>query len=262
MKVRRPAVAGMFYEDDAARLRAHLDALLEDAPAPAGGDARPRALIVPHAGYIYSGETAARAYRLLLPWAREIRRVALFGPAHRVPLHGLAVPSVTSFATPLGEVPLDRELLERAAALPGVCVSDEAHRVEHSLEVQLPFLQAVLGDFTLAPLVVGEAPPEQVAAVIDALWTDPQTLLVVSTDLSHFLSYEEASRRDSRTCQRVLDRDSGLSGLDACGARALNGLLSSRGAQALDIELLDRCNSGDSIGDKQRVVGYGAFALR
>jgi AmmeMemoRadiSam system protein B len=173
----------------------------------------------------------------------------------------MAVPSVDAFATPLGQVPLDRACIERIATMPGVCVSDEAHRAEHSLEVQLPFLQTVLGHFSLVPVVVGDCDPDTVAAVVDALWDGPDTLLVVSTDLSHFHSYEAARRLDARTCQRLLARDSTLSGEDACGARALNGLMRSRRCRQLAIELLDLCNSGDTAGDRSRVVGYGAFLL-
>jgi AmmeMemoRadiSam system protein B len=173
----------------------------------------------------------------------------------------MAVPTADAFATPLGDVPLDRTSIARIIDLPGVCVSDEAHHGEHSLEVQLPFLQTVLAHFSLVPIVVGDCDPDRVAAVVDSLWGGPETLVVISTDLSHFHSYEEAGILDSRTCDRVVARDSELTGEDACGARALNGLLRSRHSRQLAVELLDLRNSGDTAGDKSRVVGYGAFLL-
>ncbi len=257
---RQPAVAGLFYDADAATLRAHISALLDKVARPADSDA-PRALIVPHAGYVYSGKTAAVAYASLAPFRDSFRRVILFGPAHRVYLEGMAVPAADTFATPLGAVPIDREGIARIAGLPGVCVSDEAHREEHSLEVQLPFLQTVLGEFSLVPVVVGRCAPEVVAAAMDALWDDPQSLLIVSTDLSHFHSYEQARRMDTETCKRLLARDRQLGGEQACGAHALNGLMFSAHRRALQVELLDLCNSGDTAGGKDRVVGYGSFLL-
>ena len=259
MTARTAAVAGLFYVADARRLAHHIDVLM-GAAGGAAGDA-PRGLIVPHAGYIYSGQTAARAYSRLLPHRNMIERVVLLGPSHRVYLRGMAIPSVDVFATPLGEVALDHASIEQIRTMQGVCVSDEAHRAEHSLEVQLPFLQTVLEHFSLVPVVVGDCDPDRVAAVVDALWSGPETLLVVSTDLSHFHNYEEARRLDEQTCQRLLARDSSLTGENACGAHALNGLMRSRCSRQLKIDLLDLCNSGDTAGDKSRVVGYGAFAL-
>lgn len=259
MNTRREAVSGMFYEADPGRLRQHVDALL--AGVSPATTATPRGLIVPHAGYRYSGSTAAAAYGCLASAAGKIQRVALLGPAHRVYLQGMALPSDDAFATPLGSVPLDRGAMKQIASLPGVCVSDEAHRQEHSLEVQLPFLQQVLGDFELVPIVVGHCPPRQVADVIDALWAMANTLLVVSTDLSHFHDYTTASRIDTATCERLLAREPDLNGEQACGAAVLNGLMRSRQMQSLDITLLQRCNSGDTAGDRERVVGYGAFLL-
>ena len=259
MNIRKAAVAGAFYEADANRLRRHILSLMNGAQ----GNTlySPQALIVPHAGYVYSGATAAEAYRNLAALAGEIERVVLFGPAHRVALQGMAVPSVDAFATPLGDVPLDRESIARIVALPGVCVSDEAHREEHSLEVQLPFLQTVLKHFSLVPVVVGHCPPRTVASVMDALWGGPETLLVVSTDLSHFHSYDDATELDTLTCERLRAKDNALNGQDACGAYALNGLMSTMHCQSLQVELVDRCNSGDTAGSKDRVVGYGAFVI-
>ncbi len=259
LSVRQPAVAGLFYDRDPVQLGSVVDELLSGVTATGGP--RPKVLIVPHAGYVYSGATAASAYLRLAPWRNDIRRVVLLGPAHRVYLEQVALPGCDSYASPLGEVPIDVELAAIATELPGVCVSEQAHREEHSLEVQLPFLQRLLGDFSLLPMVVGHCPPGQVAAIIDALWGGPETLIVVSTDLSHFHSYEQAERLDRLTCERLLAHDQSLNGEDACGANALNGLMTSEHGRQLEVELVHRCNSGDSTGDHSRVVGYGAFAL-
>lgn len=259
MTTRQAAVAGYFYEAEKNRLRQDLGQFLGAESSAA--ETMPKALIVPHAGYIYSGSTAAHAYRCLLADPDRVRRVLLLGPAHRVFLKGLAIPSVDRFATPLGEIQLDRLALDSIENLPGVQVSDEAHREEHSLEVQLPFLQAVLRDFTLVPVVVGAASPEQVASVIDKLATDPHTLVVVSSDLSHFLSYADARRIDAATCEHIVEKSTALSGEEACGARAINGLMASHWAASLEVSLLHACNSGDTAGSPNRVVGYAAFAL-
>jgi hypothetical protein len=259
MSTRQAAVAGYFYDADAGRLQQHIEQLLSADTAIT--DTMPRALIVPHAGYIYSGSTAACAYRCLLADPERVKRVLLIGPAHRVYLKGMAIPSVDRFATPLGDVQLDRDALDLIAKLPGVQVSDEAHREEHSLEVQLPFLQTVLPDFTLVPVVVGGTPAEQVAAVIDALAGDSHTLVVISSDLSHFLSYRDAQQVDAATCEHILARSTTLSGEEACGARAINGLMASAQARSLEVSLLRACNSGDTAGTPDRVVGYAAFAL-
>jgi MEMO1 family protein len=259
MRIRAAAMAGAFYEADEDRLRRHLISMLAGAGARAG--VKPKVLIVPHAGYVYSGTVAAQAYAALAPVAADITRVVLFGPAHRVPLAGMAVPDADAFATPLGAVPLDREAMQYACTLPGVCISNEAHRLEHSLEVQLPFLQTVLGQFALVPVVVGHCAARTVAAVMDALWGGPETLLVVSTDLSHFHAYEDACSLDIRTCRRITKKDSSLTGRDACGAYALNGLMSSEHCQPLAVDELAVCNSGDTAGSRDRVVGYGAFIL-
>jgi AmmeMemoRadiSam system protein B len=258
-RVRDAAVAGIFYEAGKRQLQRQVEALLRGAHPVTGPP--PKALIVPHAGYVYSGPTAAAAYRRLQPYRDSIERVALFGPAHRVYLPGMAVPSVDSFATPLGEVPVDRAAVERIAELPSACLSDEAHREEHCLEVQLPFLQSVLGPFMLVPVVVGRCAPGAVAAAMELLWDDPATLLMVSTDLSHYYRYEQALRIDALTCDRILARDSTIGGEEACGAHALNGLMSTALRRGLQVELLDMCNSGDTAGDREQVVGYGSFIL-
>jgi len=259
MTTRPAAVAGYFYDANASRLQHHVNELLKAESALP--DPLPKALIVPHAGYIYSGSTAAYAFRCLLTDPDQVKRVLLIGPAHRVYVEGMAIPSVDSFATPLGEIPLDREGLDQIVDLPAVQVSDEAHREEHSLEVQLPFLQAVLNEFTLIPVVVGGAAADEVAAVIDALVDDPHTLLVISSDLSHFLSYPEARQADASTCDYILHKSTSLKGEQACGARAINGLMASTKCRALKVKLLHACNSGDTAGDPNRVVGYAAFAL-
>ena len=259
MRIRKAAVAGQFYAADSVSLQQQVGDLMSGTPLQSA--IVPEALIVPHAGYIYSGSTAARAYRYLELRRNEIKRVVLFGPSHRVYLEGMAVSSVGLFETPLGGVPLDREIIDQITDLPDVSISDQAHQDEHSLEVQLPFLQMTLAQFTLVPVVVGNCEAATVSAVMDELWGGADTLMVVSTDLSHFLSYDKALQVDANTCSRILDKTTSLSGEEACGARALNGLMGTEHAQALDVELLDVCNSGDTAGDRDRVVGYGAFVL-
>ena len=258
MRARPAAVAGMFYPADPATLGRTVADLMATAP---GGDDGAKAIIAPHAGYQYSGPTAACAYRLLEGRRERIRRVVLLGPAHRVYLEGMAVPSVAAFATPLGDVPIDADGVRRALDLPGTRVSDEAHAFEHSLEVHLPFLQAALDEFQLIPIVVGVCPAGQVEAVLDALWGGDETLIVVSSDLSHFHAYDEARDIDARTSARIESRDASLHGEEACGAYAVNGLLLAAQAHGLRIRTLDVRNSGDTAGDKHRVVGYGAYAL-
>jgi len=259
MTIRQTAVAGLFYAAGAEELQRNVSTLLRNANSTSRRV--PKAMVVPHAGYIYSGPVAAEAFRLLEPAAHSIRRVLLFGPAHRVYLHGMAVPAAESFVTPLGIVPLDRIAIDKIADLPGVCVSDAAHGGEHSLEVQLPFLQSVLEDFALVPVVVGECDPQLVAGIIDTLWGGPETLIVVSSDLSHYLPYNLARQVDEKTCSKILTKSSDLSGEEACGAYAVNGLLSAKHCEPLTVEAVDLRNSGDTAGDKDRVVGYGAFIL-
>ena len=258
--VRPAAVAGMFYPGTAAVLAASVRAYLgEGAKAP---DAiPPKALIVPHAGYVYSGPVAACAYRRLAGAAGAIRRVVLLGPVHRVPIRGLALPAAGAFATPLGTVAVDRDAIETARALPQVQVSEAAHAQEHSLEVQLPFLQTALHNFAIVPFAVGDATAREVAEVIERLWGGPETLIVVSSDLSHYHAYFAAQAIDRDTATAILALDSSLDHEQACGATPINGFALCARRHALKPELLDLRNSGDTAGDKSRVVGYAAFAF-
>ena len=221
----------------------------------------PKALIVPHAGYVYSGPIAAQAYARLAPARSTIRRVVLLGPTHRVAVRGLALPGVERFATPLGAVELDSEAIDCLRAMPQVVVSSQAHALEHSLEVHLPFLQTVLDEFTLVPLAVGDAAPDEVAAVLDLLWGGPETLIVVSSDLSHYLTYAQAQRVDRATSDAILALRTDIDHKQACGATPVCGLALIARRKSLKTELLDLRNSGDTAGDKSRVVGYGAYAF-
>jgi len=257
---RPPAVAGQFYSDSREELSSQVDRWLR-AFTPVAHPHPPKLLIVPHAGYAYSGLVAASAYALLKSHAGRIRRVVLLGPAHRVAVHGLAMPTVGAFSTPLGDVALDSAALDRIRDLPQIVASDQAHAREHSLEVQLPFLQRALDDFTLVPLVVGDASPAQVAEVLELLWGGDETLIVISSDLSHFLDYDQARRRDRQTLQHILNRDGRLDPYDACGAYPVNGALLAATRYGLRPELLKTCNSGDITGDHSRVVGYAALAF-
>lgn len=260
LSIRHAAVAGLFYPDQPEPLRRELADLFAANDAVYQGRP-PKALIVPHAGYVYSGPVAARAYGLLAPVREQIKRVVLLGPAHRVWLEGMAVPSAEVFLTPLGRISLDRETIDHIADMPGVQVSDVAHAKEHSLEVQLPFLQAMLDDFLLVPIAVGDCPAAEVGAVIDAVWGGAETLIVISSDLSHFLDYEHARETDARTRDKILRHCDSLSGAEACGARAINGLMHAAASRALTVEAVDLRNSGDTAGDHRRVVGYGSFVL-
>ena len=257
--VRPAAVAGSFYPEAPTRLAAQVRAYLDAAASTRGTP--PKAVIVPHAGYVYSGPVAAAAYAYLAPLRDVVTRVVLLGPAHRVPVRGLAVPRVRAFATPLGEVALDAAAIRTALALPQVVASDDAHAAEHALEVQLPFLQSVLGTFALVPLAVGRATPDDVAAVLDALWGGPETLIVVSSDLSHYHAYADAQRIDRGTADAILALTPSLDHEQACGATPINGLLTLARRRGLAPTLLDLRNSGDTAGDRSRVVGYASFAF-
>lgn len=259
-QIREPAVAGLFYPDDPVLLQEQVERLLAADTAVA---TRPKALIVPHAGYIYSGPVAASAYAQLLPLRDRIQRVVLLGPSHRVAFTGLAASSARYFSTPLGLIQVDQQAMDDILLLPQVRVLDEAHREEHSLEVQLPFLQTVLGaDFTLVPLVVGEAEAEEVAEVIDKLWGGPETLLVISSDLSHYHDYATARRLDNATSQAIEQLNPlAIDYHQACGRNPVNGLLLAARQHHLNATILDVRNSGDTAGTRDRVVGYGAYAF-
>jgi len=261
--VREPAVAGAFYPASAAVLTDTVTALLADAAAArqAAPAIAPKAIIVPHAGYIYSGSTAALAYAALSAARKTIQRVVLLGPVHRVPVCGLALPGVERFATPLGDIALDQAAIARIRHLRQVVNSAPAHAREHALEVQLPFLQAVLDDFTLVPLAVGDASAADVAQVLELLWGGPETLIVISSDLSHFLPYPAAQQIDRATAQDILELNPTITHAQACGGTPVNGLLLAARRHGLRPHLLGQCNSGDTAGDKQRVVGYAAFAF-
>lgn len=256
MRIRPPAVAGMFYPDDPDELVAMVDGMLQQAKVP---PIAPRALIAPHAGYIYSGPIAAHAYATLKD--RDIQRVILFGPAHRVPLYGLGLPDADAFATPLGTIPLDQTAMAQVASLPGVQINNAAHALEHSLEVHLPFLQRVLPEFTLVPFCVGASTIHDVAGVMDALWDDPKSMIIVSSDLSHYLPYETARQIDAATVDAILALHQPIEHEQACGATPINGLLEHARRYHLKAKLLDYRNSGDTAGDKAQVVGYAAIAF-
>ena len=257
--VRTPAVAGQFYSGNAGELSATVATLLDEAEV--RETAAPKALIVPHAGYIYSGPVAASAYSLLKPYRDQYRRVILLGPCHRVPVRGLALSSADVFRTPLGDVPLDKDT-PVDLDIAGVETFDASHRDEHSLEVHLPFLQTVLGSFSVVPIVVGDASPELVARVLDSLWGGPETLIVISSDLSHYLKYDEARAIDAETCKAIESFDAGRINHDmACGATPIAGLLVAAKRRGMTVTTLDLRNSADTAGDGMYVVGYGAWML-
>jgi AmmeMemoRadiSam system protein B len=260
---RSPAVAGTFYPAEPEVLRASIHGYLEGAR---GSSARattpPKALIVPHAGLVYSGPVAASGYVLLEAVADKIERVILLGPSHHIPFRGLAVPAHQSFETPLGKIPVDASSRQRLLRLPFVKVLDQAHRWEHSLEVQLPFLQEVLHEFTLMPIAVGQAIPEQVAEVLDSCWGADETLIVVSSDLSHYFDYDTAKRMDTATAGAIEALDPPrIRHDDACGRIAVQGLLQAARSHSLTATTLDLRSSGDTAGARDEVVGYGTWAF-
>lgn len=257
---RHTAVAGLFYPDNPVELttmvKGFLDAVpVEEAPPP-------KAIIVPHAGYAYSGAVAARAYARLANLRDRIRRVVLLGPSHRVPLRGIGAPTAKYFESPLGNVEVDRAAIATIESLPQVIYHDSAHRLEHSLEVHLPFLQMLFDDFALVPLVVGEVGPEHMAEVLESLWGGEETLIVISSDLSHYHPYEVARQQDAQTSRHIETLDyQHIQYDDACGRNPVNGLLYLAKRRGLGIRTLALCNSGDTAGSRDRVVGYGAYVL-
>ena len=259
--IRPAAVAGMFYPDDPSELASMIDRMLAEAPSVEGP--APKAIIAPHAGYIYSGALAAAAYKHLAPAADEIERIVLLGPCHRVAVDGLATSSAKGWETPLGRVPLARSQIDKVAALPQVTTSDPAHAQEHSLEVHLPFLQRLLPKgFTLAPFAVGRATAKEVAEVLEALWGGPETRIVISTDLSHFLDYDTARALDAKTASAIEALDWQAVGREqACGRVPMSGMLDIAQRRDMKIERVGMCTSADSKGPRDRVVGYGAWTL-
>lgn len=258
-KIREAAVSGMFYPDEPNTLQRMITQLLNQATT------RPnqfRAIIAPHAGYIYSGETAAHAYKQLEAIKNQVKRVILIGPAHRVGFPGIASSSADYFETPLGSIPLDKDAIERIRKFAHIKIFDEAHAQEHSLEVHLPFLQVTLSEFSLVPLVVGESDAQSVADVIEYFWQDTSTFFVISSDLSHFHEYNKAKQIDEMTSDAILHLNpDGIGYEQACGRLPVNGLLKHAKKHHLKPILLDLKNSGDTAGDHNRVVGYGAFGF-
>jgi AmmeMemoRadiSam system protein B len=252
----------MFYSRDARELAHGVDTMLAAAPQPAPAAALPKAIIAPHAGYVYSGPVAGSAFAPLAPLRGRIARVVLIGPAHRVAFEGLALPEADAFATPLGLVTVDRDAREALLALPQVIASDHAHAGEHSLEVELPFVQEVLGAVSVVPIVVGEASDVSAAEALDLVWGGPETCVVVSSDLSHYHPYATAQRLDratARAVERLAPEDIGEN--DACGEVGMRALLRVARARGLRATTLDLRSSGDTAGPRDRVVGYGAFSL-
>ena len=260
--IRSPAVAGTFYPADPDTLRRQVAGFLAEAGNAPPDDMLPKAIIGPHAGYIYSGPVAARAYARLLTARGRIRRVVLIGPSHYVGFQGLAVDTAEAWNMPQGRVALDSDAIARLRQLPMVGTLDAAYAREHALEVHVPFLQHVLGDFRLVPIVAGDVPPDAVAAAFEALWGGPETLFVISTDLSHYLDYAACRQTDAQTAEAIerMDVDA-LGPSQACGAVPTRGLLLAARRRGLRIERLDLRNSGDTAGGRDRVVGYGAWAL-
>lgn len=259
MNDRHPAVAGTFYPANPKFLHQMLDQYLDDTEM---GHKVPKAIIVPHAGYVYSGPIAATAYARLRQAKDQVTRVVIIGPSHRVSFRGMAVSSAETFSTPLGHIPVDEEAVQLVAQLPFVQYMDQAHTFEHSLEVQLPFLQETLNDFKIVPIVAGDASPEQVAQVIEALWGGDETLIVISSDLSHYHDYATAKKLDQLTSKRIERQQYELlTGEAACGKVPVSGLLKVARDKSLSVKAIDLRNSGDTAGDKSRVVGYGAYVI-
>ncbi|MGR9013137.1 MAG: AmmeMemoRadiSam system protein B [Gammaproteobacteria bacterium] len=256
---RQPAVAGSFYPSNPEQLHLMVDQYLLDA---ATDKKAPKAIIAPHAGYIYSGPVAASAYARLIKVSDRITRVVLIGPSHRVAFRGLAVSRAETFTTPLGNIPVDQAAIQAILQLPFVEYIEQAHTFEHSLEVQLPFLQEVLDNFDIVPIVAGDASPEQVSQVLETLWGGDETLIVISSDLSHYHEYATAQQMDKAT-SRIIEKleYEHLASESACGKVPVSGLLKLARKKALEIKTIDLRNSGDTAGDKASVVGYGAYVI-
>jgi MEMO1 family protein len=257
LTVRRASVAGRFYPEDPVLLGKEVDRLLAVVAVPPLAPT-PKALIVPHAGYAYSGPVAASGYARLMREGGTLERVVLLGPSHYVAFHGMALPESSAFETPLGIVEIDTEALRQ---IPGIRRDEAIHRPEHSLEVHLPFLQRVAPKAKLVPIAVGVATPFQVADMVEALWGGPETVIVVSSDLSHYLPYRECRATDEDTAHQILRLDTALDPDRACGAAPVAGFLEVARRKRLHPVLLDLRNSGDTAGGQEEVVGYGAFAF-
>jgi AmmeMemoRadiSam system protein B len=259
-QLRYPAMAGRFYPAEERELRAAVREYLDEAPIPDGR--APKAIIAPHAGYVYSGPVAASAYARLAPDRERIERIVLLGPSHRVAFDGLAATAAEAWESPLGRVKIDRDAIARIASLPQVLVDDRPHALEHSLEVHVPFLQEAIGDFSLVPLAVGDAAPAEVAEVLEALWGGPETRIVVSSDLSHYHDYATARRLDEATSRHIesLQYEEIAYG-DACGRNPINGLLAVARRRGLRATTVDLRSSGDTAGPRDQVVGYGAYVV-
>lgn len=259
-KIRRPAVAGLFYPADPDELRGEVRQFLNNATP--GRIKAPKALVAPHAGYVYSGPIAGNAYAQLSEVKENIRRVILFAPSHRMAFRGLAYSAAEYFETPLGSLEVDTESLAAIDSLPQVIKSEQPFENEHALEVHLPFLQECLGDIRIVPLLVSDATPEQVEEVLEMLWGGDETLIVISSDLSHYMDYETAQEMDSRTTRAIESLDPGaLDHNGACGRTPVSGLLLAARHHHLKVTTLDLRNSGDTAGPRNQVVGYGAYAF-
>jgi hypothetical protein len=258
--IRHPAVAGLFYPADPEELREAVLGFLSAGKV--GQDMPPKAIVAPHAGYIYSGPVAGSAYAELAGRSSMIKRVVLLGPSHRVPFEGLAYSAADSFLTPLGAIPVDRAAFQLVSDLPQVRQTEAPFEGEHCLEVQLPFLQLVLDDFRIVPFLVGEAGTDEVAEVLERLWGGAETLLVISSDLSHYLDYESAKRIDTETSRAIEAlRPEAIGYNQACGRNPLTGLLREAQRHGLQARTLDLRSSGDTAGPRTQVVGYGAYAF-
>lgn len=262
MEIVRPsAVAGLFYPANASKLSKQIEA--DMAACDAAEQLTPKALIVPHAGYMYSGSVAARAYQHIKHLKHTIKRVVLIGPSHRVPFDGLAISTADWFETPMGLIAVDRQAESDIISIDGVHALEQAHAREHSLEVQLPFLQFLLDNFKIVPIVAGHASPQLIAKVLDKLWRDTETLIVISSDLSHYLDYDSARETDAETSQAILKMDNHIiDGYHACGCVGINGLLLYARQHDLHGHILDLRNSGDTAGKRDSVVGYGAYLFQ
>ncbi len=260
-KIRKSAVAGTFYPADKDQLQQMIEQYIYDAPI---ANKVPKVIIAPHAGYIYSGALAGSVYARLIPDKKSISRVVLIGPSHRVGFHGIALSTAEQFSTPLGLIDVDIESIKRLSQLPYINYMDQAHELEHSLEVHLPFLQTVLEQFTLVPVVCGDASADQVCTLLEQFWGQPETLIIISSDLSHFLDYESAKKKDKATSELIEQlKFEQLNGKSACGYIPISGLLALARKKDLHVKNIDLKNSADTAGisDKNRVVGYGTYVI-